>query len=216
MPPGILVTAGPTREYLDPVRFLSNPSSGKMGYYIAEEARRRGFRTLLIAGPCSLPEGPLRKISVNSARELHKAVRRYFGRFDVLVMTAAVCDYRPATCRRWKIKKSREALEIRLTPNPDILAWAGRRKMSKLLIGFAAETDHVIENAREKMIRKNLDAIVANRVGRCGAGFDSDSIDYVLLDNSQPVPVRLRRRKKQSAAKEIVDFILYKLKTGKN
>lgn len=160
----ILVTAGPTRERIDPVRYLSSPSSGRMGFAVAARAARRGHRVTLISGPVDLaaPAG-VRVARVETAAQMARAVDRAFASCDAVVMTAAVADYAPARTARAKIKKSNKPLVLRLVPTQDILAGLGRRKGSRVLVGFALETGRELRNAREKLMRKNLDLIVANR-----------------------------------------------------
>jgi len=199
----VLVTAGPTREYLDPTRFISNPSSGKMGYLIADEAGKAGMQVTLISGPTSLKRISVKTIHVTTAKEMFEEVKKHFERCDALVMTAAVADYRPKVFKSIKIKKKQETLTVELEKNPDILEWAGRNKGKKLLIGFAAETDHVIENAWKKYKAKNLDLIVANRVGLKRAGFESDNIEFVLVDCEQREKV-FRVWKKKRLAQKII------------
>ena len=161
----VLVTAGPTREMLDPVRFLSNPSSGKMGYALAEAARDRGARVTLISGPVSLPRPPrVDTIDVTSAEDLSRAVDDHLGGVRVLVMAAAVADQRPKTRAAQKVKKKAGEETMTLVRTPDILAALGARAQRPLLVGFAAETESVEQNAREKLQRKHLDLIVANDV----------------------------------------------------
>lgn len=162
----ILITAGPTREFFDPVRFISNRSSGKMGYALARAARRYG-RVTLVSGPVALkvPAG-VEFVPVTTAAEMARTVLRRAKQCDVIVMAAAVCDYRPTQMARSKIKKSRLdiGLTLELEPTTDILAELGRRKARQILVGFAAETDRLVANARDKLRRKNLDLIVANPV----------------------------------------------------
>src|SRR5580692_6952369 len=161
----ILVTAGPTREALDPVRFLSNRSSGKMGYSLAEAALHRGARVILVSGPTDLkiPEAA-DWIPVSTAEEMRRAVRERAPESDIVVMAAAVADYRPAAAHATKIKRGDGPFTLELEPTPDILAELGREKGSRILIGFAAETNNVAENARGKLLRKAADMIVANDV----------------------------------------------------
>ncbi|MDY0267786.1 bifunctional phosphopantothenoylcysteine decarboxylase/phosphopantothenate--cysteine ligase CoaBC [Trichloromonas sp.] len=179
----VLVTAGPTREELDPVRYLSNYSSGKMGYAIARAARRRGARVILVSGPTALaaPAG-VELVPVVSARQMREAVLARLEEATVVIKAAAVADYRPAMRAEQKIKKGVEgALILPLEKNPDILAELGRNKGNRLLIGFAAETADLVENARKKLTEKNLDLIVANDVSRSDAGFDVDTNAVRLL-----------------------------------
>jgi len=173
----VLVTAGPTREEIDPVRFLSNHSSGKMGYAIACAAHNRGARVVLISGPVNLhePKG-VETIQVVSAREMHEAVMKMAGQADLIIKAAAVADFRPAVRGDQKVKKgSAETTTIELQRNPDILAELGQQKGSRVLIGFAAETEELLKHAREKLASKNLDMIVANDVTQEGAGFNGDT-----------------------------------------
>lgn len=183
----VLITAGPTREYLDPVRFLSNPSSGKMGFALGRACLARGARVALISGPVELaaPWGASLK-KVESARQMFKAARKRFGACDVFIAAAAVADFRPLKTSPTKIKKGIRAglglgLRLRLVPNPDILAIFARNKGRRLAVGFAAETDHLLRHARQKCLSKNLDMIVANRVGVKGSGFGSDYNRVTLL-----------------------------------
>jgi phosphopantothenoylcysteine decarboxylase/phosphopantothenate--cysteine ligase len=203
----VLVTAGPTREYLDPTRFISNPSSGKMGYLIAQEARKAGLEVTLISGPTYLEASSVKTIRVVSAKEMFEQVKKHFDRCDVLIMTAAVADYRPKVFKSSKIKKKKETLKIEFEKNPDILAWAGRRKGARFLIGFAAETDHVIDHALKKLESKHLDVIVANQVGLKEAGFESDHIKFALLD-SETNEKAFHLWKKTRLARKIIQHIL--------
>ncbi len=179
----VLVTAGPTREELDPVRYLSNYSSGKMGYAIARAARRRGARVILVSGPTALaaPVG-VELVPVTSARGMREAVLERLEETTVVIKAAAVADYRPAMRAEQKIKKGLEgSLILPLEKNPDILAELGKLKGNRLLVGFAAETADLLENARKKLTEKNLDLIVANDVSRVDAGFDVDTNAVRLL-----------------------------------
>ena len=184
----LLVTAGPTREEIDPVRFLSNYSSGKMGYAIAKAASHRGARVVLVSGPVNLPEPHgVETIQVASAMEMHQAVMAEAEHADIIIKAAAVADFRPTTCCEQKVKKgSSETMMVELQRNPDILAELGEKKGSRILIGFAAETEELLKNAREKLTRKNLDMIVANDVTQEGAGFDGDTniVRFLSADGS--------------------------------
>lgn len=179
----ILVTAGPTREYFDPVRFLSNPSSGKMGYALAQVASQKGARVTLISGPTSLPPPKISKfVRVTSAEEMRRAVRKETSSSDLVIMAAAVSDYRPQSVSSKKIKKKAKKLRITLLPTRDILKELGKRKRrGQILVGFAAETDHLLRNALKKMREKNLDFIVANRIGPRNVGFESDKNRAVIF-----------------------------------
>lgn len=173
----VLVTAGPTREEIDPVRFLSNYSSGKMGYAIACAARNRGAHVILVSGPVSLPEPRgIETIRVVSAQEMHKVVMEQAEQADIIIKAAAVADFRPVVRGERKVKKgASEGMTVELQRNPDILAELGQQKGTRILIGFAAETDELLKHAREKLVNKNLDMIVANDVTQEGAGFDGDT-----------------------------------------
>ena len=172
----ILVTAGPTREEIDPVRFISNHSSGKMGYAIAREAWRRGARVVLVAGPTALPDPwGVQVLPVTSAEEMREAVMRYQGESTVIIKAAAVADYRPQRRAGSKMKKTATPDAIALTKNPDILSELGGMKGGRVLVGFAAETDDLLANAAKKLKEKNLDMIVANDVSVDGAGFNVDT-----------------------------------------
>ncbi|GFE57967.1 bifunctional phosphopantothenoylcysteine decarboxylase/phosphopantothenate--cysteine ligase CoaBC [Geobacter sp. AOG1] len=178
----VLVTAGPTREELDPVRFISNYSSGKMGYAIARAASRRGAKVTLVAGPTCLdaPWG-METIPVTSAREMRDAVLARFSSSSIVIKAAAVADYRPARRATDKVKKTDQPETIELVRNPDILAELGTNKGGQLLVGFAAETESLLENAGKKLNEKNLDMVVANDVGQAGAGFNVDTNIVRLL-----------------------------------
>lgn len=166
-----LVTAGPTREYLDDVRFISNPSSGRMGFACAQAAAAAGHRVTLVAGPVELPAPPgVKTIRVTSALEMHKAAMEAFRGARVVIATAAVCDYRPAKRLSGKMKKGPARLSLLMVRNPDILAEMGRRKQSRILIGFALEIGRGRAGATEKRRRKNLDAIVLNSPSSFGRG----------------------------------------------
>lgn len=171
----VLVSAGPTREELDPVRFISNHSSGKMGYALASAARERSANVILVSGPTSLePPRGIDFCPVVSAREMYKVIMDRLDEADIVIKTAAVADYRPAKCFRQKIKKAGE-IQVKFIRNPDILKEIGEKKTKQFLVGFAAETEKVLENARKKMDDKKLDMIVANDLGKKGAGFQVDT-----------------------------------------
>ena len=207
----VLVTAGPTREALDPVRFLTNRSSGKMGYAVAEAAIRRGAKVMLISGPTDLrvPEG-IEWIPVNTAEEMRAAVLERAAEAGVVVMAAAVSDYRPAMMHAGKLKRGESALTLKLEPTPDILGELGRQggsQGSRILIGFAAETEQLAENARVKLIRKDADMIVANDVTQEGAGFDGDTnIVTLVLRDGPDIP--LPKMSKLEVANRILDQAL--------
>ena len=178
----VLVTAGPTRERVDPVRFISNPSSGKMGFAIARAFRQRGAQVTLISGPVSIaPPAGVRYVPVQSAEEMHRAVTKHFKGSTIIVKSAAVADYRPGTVSAKKIKKGSAALTLDLERTTDILAELGAKKGNRILVGFAAETHNIREHAVEKLRKKNLDLIVANDVTKKDAGFASDMNEVQLI-----------------------------------
>lgn len=178
----ILVTAGPTKEAIDPVRYISNSSSGKMGYAIAESARRRGAKVILISGPTSLtPPSGVEFINVITAEEMLHSVMNKLDESTIVVMTAAVSDFRPAEVQETKIKKS-ESITLKLIKTGDILEEISRKKENKFIIGFAAETEDLINNASEKLKSKHLDMIVANDISQPGAGFDVDTNIVTIID----------------------------------
>ena len=204
----VLVTAGPTREDIDPVRFLTNRSSGKMGYALAEAAVRRGAHVILVSGPTdlSVPEGA-DWVPVRTTEEMRNAVRERASDANVVIMAAAVSDYRPAAPRAQKVKRGDERLVLELEPTPDILAELGRDKGSRILVGFAAETERVAENARDKLARKGADMIVANDVTQQGAGFDTDTnIVTLFLRDGREIP--LPQLTKFDVANRILDQVL--------
>ena len=180
-----LITAGPSREPLDPVRYISNRSSGKMGYALARAALSRGAEVVLVSGPTALePPSGARTIAVTSAAEMRRAVLGEFPRCTAVIMAAAVGDYRPAEIAPRKIKRAKGPLELRLEPNPDILKELGAQKNGKLVVGFAAETEELTTNATKKLRAKNLDMIVANDVTQEGSGFDGDTNIATIIDRS--------------------------------
>lgn len=204
----VLVTAGPTREPLDPVRFISNRSSGKMGYAIAEVAALRGARVILVSGPVHIPapEG-VEVIDTETAREMHTAVMARVAEASIIVKAAAVADYHVANVPTQKVKKTAMRLSLELEPTPDILAEIGRAKSDQILIGFAAETQNLVEEARRKLTTKNCDMVVANLVGQDGTGFESDDNEVVLVPSNGEV-IRLARAPKRVLAGQILDQIL--------
>jgi phosphopantothenoylcysteine decarboxylase/phosphopantothenate--cysteine ligase len=185
----VLITAGPTREKIDPVRYLTNRSSGRMGYALAEAALRRGARVLLVSGPTAIAApGGAELTRVETASEMHAAVLRLLPESTVVIKTAAVADFRPKAAAGQKIKRKGE-VTLELEPTEDILSEVARRKTSQLVVGFAAETENVLENAREKLASKSLDLIVANDVSREGIGFDSDRNAVTIISNSEVIEV---------------------------
>jgi phosphopantothenoylcysteine decarboxylase / phosphopantothenate---cysteine ligase len=204
----LLITAGPNREPLDPVRYLSNRSSGKMGYALARAAIRRGAEVALISGPTELePPAGARLTSVTTAAEMRHAVLEEFSGCTALIMAAAVSDYRPVDFARKKIKRGKGPIELRLEPNPDILQEISARKNGKMLVGFAAETGELVANAAKKLKDKNLDMIVANNVSEAGAGFDVDTNVATILDRDGTVR-SLPLMSKDELAEQILDHLL--------
>ena len=204
----VLVTAGPTCEDLDPVRFITNRSSGKMGYAVAEVAARRGAKVILVSGPTALetPEG-VERVNVRTAEEMLRAVQAQFTNATVAVFAAAVADYRPARPAVTKIKRTQDELTIRLEANPDILATVAKDKGERVVVGFAAETDHVADNARKKLEKKNADLIVANDVTAEGSGFDVDT-NIVTIFSRDGRDLPLPRLSKGEVAMRILDEVL--------
>jgi phosphopantothenoylcysteine decarboxylase/phosphopantothenate--cysteine ligase len=204
----VLVTAGPTYEDLDPVRYLTNRSSGKMGYAVAEAAARRGAKVLLVSGPTSLeaPAG-VERVSVRTAEEMHRAVTGRFAECSIAILAAAVADYRPVEKHPQKMKRSKATLTLQLEPTRDILADVAKARGERLVVGFAAETDHVAENARKKLTAKNADLIVANDVTAEGAGFDLDTnVVTLLARDGRDLP--LPRMTKTEVAQRILDEVV--------
>lgn len=205
----VLITTGATREEIDPVRFISNRSSGRMGFALADAARARGAEVTVVAGAtsASAPAG-VRVVRALSAVEMHDAVMSEIGAASVFIAAAAVADYRPAARAGSKIKKSASSLTLTLEPTPDILAEVGRARTNGLLVfGFAAETDALVENARSKLIRKNLDAVVANDLTMEGAGFDTDTNIITLITRDREQPATLPLMSKLDAAHRILDEV---------
>jgi phosphopantothenoylcysteine decarboxylase/phosphopantothenate--cysteine ligase len=203
----VLITSGGTREDIDPVRFISNRSSGRMGFALAEAARARGAEVTVVAGATSVaPPAGVRVVKALSAAEMFAAVQREIVGATIFIAAAAVADYRPAQAADSKIKKSGAELVIRLEPTTDILGWVGANKpKGLLLIGFAAETNNVIDYAQGKLARKNLDAIVANDVTQKGAGFDTDTNIVTIISRRVSEPIALPLLSKLDAAHKILD-----------
>ncbi len=204
----VLVTAGPTREAIDPVRFLTNRSSGKMGYELAGAFRHAGHEVLLVSGPTNIdiPDG-VDFLPVESAADMHEAVQNHIGRMDIAVFAAAVADYAPAQVAPEKIKKSGDTLTLELIRTPDILGSArGGFGFGGTLIGFAAETENLETNARRKLDAKSCDLVIANDVSRAGIGFDSDHNEVLLVfpDRTRALPLAT----KHDLAHQLVQAIL--------
>ncbi|MDD4342830.1 MAG: bifunctional phosphopantothenoylcysteine decarboxylase/phosphopantothenate--cysteine ligase CoaBC [Eubacteriales bacterium] len=208
----VLVTAGPTMEKIDPVRYITNHSSGKMGYSIAEEAARRGAEVTLVSGKTNLtaPAG-VKVINIESALEMYEKVVENYEDSDIVIKSAAVADYRPKKAADQKIKKKDGDMQILLERNPDILAYLGENKGNKILVGFAAETNDIKENAYKKVNKKNLDFIVANDILEAGAGFKGDT-NKVNLYFSDGHEVSLPLMSKKEVAQKIIDEILQLIK----
>lgn len=204
----VLVTAGPTCEDLDPVRYLTNRSSGKMGYAVAEAAALRGARVILVSGPTAL-DGPagVERIDVRTAAEMHRTVLDKFPESSIAIFAAAVADYRPAQTLDQKIKRNKEPFTLALEPTPDILASVAQNKGDRLVVGFAAETERVAENARKKLAAKNADLIVANDVTAEGAGFHHDT-NIVTLFARDGRDLPLPRMSKSEVALRILDEVV--------
>ena len=200
----ILVSAGPTREPLDPVRFLTNHSTGKMGYSLAEKAVERGAEVTLISGPTNLPTPVgVKRIDINTTLEMQKAIEQEFAAADIVIKSAAVADYRPKIYAENKIKKTDEDFQLELVRNPDILAELGKIKGNKVLVGFAAETQEIRENAQKKIQKKNLDFIVANDVSEEKSGFGTETNRVnIYFKNGKFLELPLMSKK------EVADIIL--------
>jgi phosphopantothenoylcysteine decarboxylase / phosphopantothenate---cysteine ligase len=204
----VLLTAGPTQEAIDPVRYLTNRSSGRMGYAVAEAAAQRGAKVILVSGPTAL-ETPanVTRLEVRTAAEMLAAVEQYFAEATIAIFAAAVADYRPANAASSKIKRSGDAISLQLVPNTDILATLARKKDSRVMVGFAAETERVAENARKKLKDKNADLIVANDVTGEGAGFDVDT-NVVTLFSRDGRDLPLPKLTKREVAHRILDEVV--------
>src|ERR1044071_3936034 len=205
----VLITAGATREELDPVRFLSNRSSGRMGFALAEAARARGAKVTVVAGATSAePPASVELLRATSAEEMRVAVMKEISDATIFIAAAAVSDYRPTARAVNKMKKSAESLTLNLEPTPDILAEvAAARQNGLLVVGFAAQTDDVIKHARGKLERKRLDAIVANDITRDGAGFDTQTNVVTIITRTGAAPIELPLMSKLEAAHRILDVI---------
>jgi phosphopantothenoylcysteine decarboxylase/phosphopantothenate--cysteine ligase len=202
----ILITAGPTREKIDPVRYLTNRSSGRMGYALAEAALRRGARVLLVSGPTALtPPAAAEVTRIESTDQMHHAVMSFLPRASIVIKTAAVADYRPKTAADQKIKRT-GLMTLELEATPDILKEISARKTGQIVIGFAAETENVLENARQKLVAKNLDAIVVNDVSREGVGFDSDRNAVTIITREEVIEVP--ETTKWEVAQRVLDQIV--------
>jgi phosphopantothenoylcysteine decarboxylase/phosphopantothenate--cysteine ligase len=208
----IVITAGPTREKIDPVRYFTNHSSGKMGYAIAEMAEKLGANVTLITGPTSLtPPEFVTTIHIESAQEMYARVIDLYPKADVVIKSAAVADYRPINTYEQKLKKQNDGLHIEMERTTDILKELGKLKTHQLLVGFAAETNNVEEYAKKKLVTKNLDLIVANNVTREGAGFGTDTNIVTIYDRNQD-SLELPLLSKQEVAKHLLEKVHVLLK----
>jgi len=208
----LLLTAGPTYEAIDPVRFIGNHSSGKMGFALAENAANLGAEVFLVTGPTSqkLQHSSVNTIHVSSAEEMYKAAHNHFSDMDIAILSAAVADYKPKNVASQKIKKKDASLEIALEPTKDILASLGAIKKNQFLVGFALETENELENAKSKLTRKNLDAIVLNSLNDKGAGFATNTNKVTFIDSNQKVtPFELKS--KDEVAKDILNEIIQRI-----
>jgi phosphopantothenoylcysteine decarboxylase / phosphopantothenate---cysteine ligase len=204
----ILITAGPTFEPIDPVRFIGNHSSGKMGLAIVNEAIERGANVTLIHGPINepIPQGIKNNIGITSAKEMFEACKEYYEKQDIVIMSAAVADYTPVLISDQKIKKSDENWTIELTKTVDILKWMGQHKKQQILVGFALETDNELNNAQQKLKNKNLDFIVLNSLKNKGAGFKTATNKITIVDSNNKI-TNFELKSKELVAKDIIDSI---------
>ena len=208
----ITITAGPTREQIDPVRYISNNSSGKMGYALADAAIEEGAEVILISGPVSLRSNPKAKlISINSADELLNEAYKAMESSDIFISCAAVADYKPLNSHDNKIKKNKdEMLDITLTKNPDILSSISKKHPDKFIVGFAAETENIEDNAKDKLINKKLNMIIANDVSDTSIGFDSDNNEVMII--TQNKSILAKKDSKLNIARNIIDLITKEIK----
>jgi phosphopantothenoylcysteine decarboxylase/phosphopantothenate--cysteine ligase len=203
----VLITAGPTQEPLDPVRFITNRSSGKMGYALAEAAARRGAKVVLVSGPVNLATpGGVQVVSVETARQMRDAVMENLQASTLIIKAAAVADYHVANVPAQKMKKTAARLSLELEPTPDILAEVGSKKGDRILIGFAAETQNLVEEATRKMKTKNCDMVVGNFVNRENTGFETDDNEVVLVMATGKV-IEIPRASKRVIADSILDHV---------
>ena len=201
----ILITAGPTREYIDPVRYISNASSGKMGYSLASASKKLGYDVTLISGPVDIdPPNNVNLVKVETAKEMHKACLKHFKSANVIIMTAAISDFRPISKSKTKIKRSNKPKSIKLVPSVDVLKDLSKKlKSDQILVGFALETDSLIDNARKKLKDKKCDWIVANKSNVIG----SDS-NKVWLISKEGRKISIPRMKKEDLAVIIMSYIV--------
>jgi phosphopantothenoylcysteine decarboxylase / phosphopantothenate---cysteine ligase len=206
-PLDILITAGPTREAIDPVRFITNHSTGTMGYAIACKAKARGYRVTLISGPvCIKPPLGVRTIQVETARQMFAQVKRHIKSKDCLVMAAAVSDFRPEAYSNTKVKKNKAIKPIYLTRNPDILSWANTHKKGSVIVGFCMETEGLLSRARKKLHAKNADIIIANKISKAKTPFGKVTTDIIVVDKENALNI------KNASKEKIAGIILDKIK----
>lgn len=205
----VLVTAGPTQEALDPVRYITNHSSGKMGYALAKRAFELGAKVTLITGPTGLdfPYG-IKTIETQTAQEMFTAVKEHYQKQDFIIKAAAVGDYRVKEIAKDKIKKKEETLTLELIKNDDILAFLGEHKTNQIICGFAMETQNLIENAREKLIHKNCDLLVANNLKEPGAGFknDTNKVTFLTAENTQEIELMSKNNLSDLILKRLIEI----------
>jgi len=208
----ILITAGPTHEAIDPVRYIGNRSTGKMGYELAHIAANLGAKVILVSGPSNekVTHSFINRIDVKSAEEMYNAVHKHYKDIDIAIAAAAVADYKPATVQNKKIKKKDATLQIDLVPTKDILAAMGQLKKQQFLVGFALETDNELQNAIGKLKRKNLDLIVLNSLQDKGAGFATSTNKITIIDQSENI-TEFKLKSKTEVAKDIFKTILAKI-----
>jgi phosphopantothenoylcysteine decarboxylase/phosphopantothenate--cysteine ligase len=208
----ILITAGPTYEAIDPVRFIGNHSTGKMGYAIAKVAADLGATITLISGPSNekIDHSLVNKINVVSADEMYEKAHQFYETTDIAILSAAVADYKPKNVAHQKIKKANATLEIALTPTKDILASLGETKKNQFLVGFALETNNEVENAKSKLVRKNLDAIVLNSLQDKGAGFATNTNKISIIDKDFK-SLSFELKSKTEVARDIINYIIKKI-----
>jgi phosphopantothenoylcysteine decarboxylase/phosphopantothenate--cysteine ligase len=210
----IIVTAGPTYEAIDPVRFIGNHSSGKMGIRIAEELAFRGAEVILICGPSAIKhqQSNIKRVNITSADEMFSAVKQHFEYTDAVIMSAAVADYKPVSVSSSKMKKNDDELTIQLTKNPDILAWMGMHKKHQILAGFALETDNELQHAKDKLIKKNLDFIVLNSLQHKGAGFQHDTNQISIIEKDEKM-THFEIKSKKEVAVDVADKLFLYLQS---
>jgi len=205
-PYNILVAAGPTREFIDPVRFITNSSTGTIGYCISEEARKRRHNVVLLSGHTHRPApAKVKKLYFNTAEELKSLTDKYFPWADCFICSAAVADFRPLDINRHKIKKNKRMRTLKLIRTPDILAGLGKHKGEKVLVGFALETDNLLKNSREKLKKKNLDFIIANKLSKNSVPFGDKEVNVFLINGKKAA--KYTKISKEKLSRIILDSI---------